>query len=602
MIFNRSLSATEIKQIYNYNGSGENICTDTCSSLNYNCGAQIICGTSTNCGTCGTGQVCDLTGRCATVCIPDCSGKQCGDNGCGGNCGVCSLTNAVSLCDLTNQCIFSTCNSGYSNCDFNTSNGCETQLGTITNCASCGDSCSTGQTCTNNQCVNQTISPTLQTGLVSWLKLDGNAQDSMGINNGTIYGATLTSNGCKSGQCYSLDGVNDYIDLPSYSETNNQSLTYAAWFKTNSFNRSGYQLIIGGENTQDSPNVKGCSILRNSNGYLYGWCANSAGSDKYASSGIGLDTNNWHFVALTYNYSSSNLSLYFDGAVVSSTNMVGYRAQNNPGAIEIGRQFYDYYYFNGLLDEVMIFNRSLSATEIKQIYNNISGDKCSNGEITSCIDNDSCCPSGCTYLNDNNCVHSQQRYIIYAHGDSITADDSWLKYLDSPTRLNSNISARNASNPSQYLYNFAVGGWTCQQVESNFNAVIGNNSVAIILCGINTGQGSSKNKIPMEQIQKDAIAKNVSLIWISVLTATNESYLDPTIPSRIYDLNEWLRTNLTVRYGSTFVDGHRAVWNGTYGFCNPSYCNSDGLHLNSAGQAALADEVWKSAFHYVKFY
>jgi hypothetical protein len=305
--------------------------------------------------------------------------------------------------------------------------------------------------------------------------------------------------------------------------------------------------------------------------------------------------------------------LYVDGVLDgSSSYYVGQVPGNSETNTNIGAKqtfnfdngLWEYNYpFNGLIDEMMVFNRSLSATEIRQMYNyNWNEDRCSNGDITSCIDNDACCPSGCTYLNDNNCVRAQERYIIYAHGDSITAGDSWLKYLDSPTRLNSNISARNASNPSQYLYNFAVGGWTCQQVESNFNEVIGNNSVAIILCGINTGQGSPKNKIPMEQIQKDAIAKNVSLIWISVLTATNESLLDPTVPSRIYDLNEWLRTNLTVRYGSTFVDGHRAVWNGTYGFCNPGYCNSDGLHLNSAGQAALADEVWKSAFNYTKFY
>ncbi|MGC8927909.1 MAG: SBBP repeat-containing protein [Myxococcota bacterium] len=52
------------------------------------------------------------------VCIPNCNWKGCGDDGCGGSCGInagCSV----------NKCI---CNSGYANCDNNWSNGCETTL------------------------------------------------------------------------------------------------------------------------------------------------------------------------------------------------------------------------------------------------------------------------------------------------------------------------------------------------------------------------------------------------------------------------------------------------------------------------------------------
>lgn len=47
------------------------------------------CGGS--CGICFNGMVCSLDGICISSCQFDCVGKQCGDDGCGGNCGVCPV-------------------------------------------------------------------------------------------------------------------------------------------------------------------------------------------------------------------------------------------------------------------------------------------------------------------------------------------------------------------------------------------------------------------------------------------------------------------------------------------------------------------------------
>jgi hypothetical protein len=60
------------------------------------------CGGS--CGACTSGETCDSSGQCSpgnTTCTPDCNGKACGDDGCGGDCGTCpgGLT-----CDQNNQC------------------------------------------------------------------------------------------------------------------------------------------------------------------------------------------------------------------------------------------------------------------------------------------------------------------------------------------------------------------------------------------------------------------------------------------------------------------------------------------------------------------
>lgn len=58
------------------------VCVPECS--NRECGSD-LCGGS--CGTCPEGMGC-VQGRCSD-CIPDCRFKQCGPDGCGGECGIC---------------------------------------------------------------------------------------------------------------------------------------------------------------------------------------------------------------------------------------------------------------------------------------------------------------------------------------------------------------------------------------------------------------------------------------------------------------------------------------------------------------------------------
>ncbi len=122
-----------------------------------------------NCGGCGA--VCDSTngtpscsgGACSIACnsgYADCNSSAA--DGCEtslttltdcGSCGTsCSRNNATATCS-TGACKISTCNSGYSNCDGNDANGCETSTNTnVNNCGGCNNVCS----CPNGtpSCVN----------------------------------------------------------------------------------------------------------------------------------------------------------------------------------------------------------------------------------------------------------------------------------------------------------------------------------------------------------------------------------------------------------------------------------------------------------------
>ncbi|MEK7499692.1 MAG: hypothetical protein AAB649_03730, partial [Patescibacteria group bacterium] len=54
------------------------------------------------CGTCQTGDVCDIFDHCVAECKPECSGKQCGNDGCGGVCGNCETDSTCN--ESSGQC------------------------------------------------------------------------------------------------------------------------------------------------------------------------------------------------------------------------------------------------------------------------------------------------------------------------------------------------------------------------------------------------------------------------------------------------------------------------------------------------------------------
>lgn len=111
----------------------EGDCTQTCASENLECGE--VCGES--CGACDEGHEC-REGRC--VCVPDCDGTHCGDDGCGGTC-ECS---GGRVCADDKSCIDEVCSM---TCDGR-------ECGEV-----CGESCGTcedGTACVNGDCAEVT--------------------------------------------------------------------------------------------------------------------------------------------------------------------------------------------------------------------------------------------------------------------------------------------------------------------------------------------------------------------------------------------------------------------------------------------------------------
>jgi hypothetical protein len=100
---------------------------------------------------------------CNNECVPDSPEVGCAQAGCT----PCDLPNATPLCSASGQCTISVCDKGFTDCDGNAQNGCETETDyDPTNCGHCHAACSADTTkhvataaCSAGACVVGTCDP-----------------------------------------------------------------------------------------------------------------------------------------------------------------------------------------------------------------------------------------------------------------------------------------------------------------------------------------------------------------------------------------------------------------------------------------------------------
>ena len=215
-------------------------------------------------------------------------------------------------------------------------------------------------------------------GLVGYWPFNGNAKDQTSFeNHGTVKGATLTTDRCDRGNsAYEFNGINNVIEVAnSESLSNVESITMSAWILLDSLrnreqgiltkwfqlqdcnkNTDAYVLIISkSDNTGNIPKLVGATSR-----YFY-----------YQNQSTDTITNSiWQHVLFVHDKNIGG-KLYLDGEVVniysqngsicSSTNPLYFGADNNFGKL--------WRFFDGKIDDIAIWNRPLSDSEVAQVYN-----------------------------------------------------------------------------------------------------------------------------------------------------------------------------------------------------------------------------------------
>jgi len=180
---------------------------------------------------------------------------------------------------------------------------------------------------------------------------------------GTINGATWTSG--KVGNALAFDGVDDNVNLGSLN-VSGQALTLAAWVNASAFAPDTDHRIVSkssGSAEQDHYWMFGTVSL---NDKLRFRLKTDDNTWTLIANNSGMPTNQWVHVAAVYD--GATMKLYQDGIEVGSTNRTGTISSSNSSVL-IGSNANNYGVWNGLIDEVYIFETALSQSQIQELMN-----------------------------------------------------------------------------------------------------------------------------------------------------------------------------------------------------------------------------------------
>ncbi|MFY8109473.1 MAG: LamG-like jellyroll fold domain-containing protein [Bacteroidia bacterium] len=262
------------------------------------------------------------------------------------------------------------------------------------------------------------VGSNLQNGLVAWYKMNGNANDASGNgNNGNAQNLTSTtdrSNATNKAYLFNPNTTNvevlavNPIDVAGSATTNNS--TYAVWLKTMpDFTNSNIPKPIFATAIDDGIEYRNIS-LSDIGTVNYSFFSNSAGIQIDQISAVPIQDNSWHHLAVVYK-AGVEVIFYLDGIEFGRTSLTTFEPETflgtnwNIGCLTNANRTSPIYSFNGSLDDMRIYRRALTSSEINEIKNqSVSNSLVENSDKSDKkqLDNISMYPnpsSGKVYLN-----------------------------------------------------------------------------------------------------------------------------------------------------------------------------------------------------------
>jgi hypothetical protein len=156
--------------------------------------------------------------------------------------------------------------------------------------------------------------------------------------------------------------VDDYVEVPTFSYTSGASITFEAWARFY-FNPNYVDSDIVGFNSnlgmyiyvpnKTSPPIK-----------LTAWISGQSG---YWMTTININAGEWHHYAMTFEPASRRLILYLDGVKIATYDTSS--VSNPPSLSNLKIGHFQNGWFNGLIDDVRIYNYARTPEQILQDYN-----------------------------------------------------------------------------------------------------------------------------------------------------------------------------------------------------------------------------------------
>jgi hypothetical protein len=307
--------------------------------------------------------------QCTVVGDEDENGlADCEDPACIGNPGPSGKTccNTINECGTCQDCMSNECN------PITATEG--------KNCPDPGKYCDAGTCCDDADGDDVCDVAGFPSDYISYWKFDETGgttaydENTANANDGSLMnGAAFFDDAGERGRVLSLDGLDDYVDAGNDASLNLQgSLTMAAWIKPDTFGLgSGGRIAERGDG-----NTAGYVF------YIYGSTLSSisyfASGGTFADARSAVTTGQWQHVAVVYDQSAATVTFYKDGSQEGSPIAYTDAPPDSSGySFIIGNRLDLKRTFDGLIDDLMVYGRALSADEIQQIYS-VSLTQCEN--------------------------------------------------------------------------------------------------------------------------------------------------------------------------------------------------------------------------------
>jgi hypothetical protein len=205
--------------------------------------------------------------------------------------------------------------------------------------------------------------------LVAWYRLEGNANDYYGVHNGTAVGSPTYTAECREGsQAIDLDGIDDYIGTDSnaidYGIDSNNPRTITAWVYTRDFIRDIAGIYeIGQDEAGREFSLIGMEEPNQWRAQYWGGPTGWGGSETWDIDFTYPSLNTW--VHFAHTYDGTTAKVYADGYLVAERALA--LDTGSKKTFKIGWWSFTDAYFNGIIDDVRIYNCALSQGNVAYI-------------------------------------------------------------------------------------------------------------------------------------------------------------------------------------------------------------------------------------------
>ena len=222
-------------------------------------------------------------------------------------------------------------------------------------------------------------------GLVNWWRGEGNALDQAGTNNGTAVNGVVFPTG-KVGQAFGFNGTSSYVQVPSSANLNpSGSFSIETWIYPQQDTPEGAVLVTKWGDTGELENQRSYTVSLLPGGVLSFGISDAAHQwdssfHAFTTDAGAVTVQAWNHVVAVYDQSSGTRRIFANGVQVKSRTDAPITIYNGAAPLTFGADSRGggqvVGFFGGLLDEVSLYNRALSAPEVQALYLAGNSGKC----------------------------------------------------------------------------------------------------------------------------------------------------------------------------------------------------------------------------------